>query len=60
MTLVMHGYDIGSAGIDGDLGQDTEKALHQFQADHGLTVDGIAGTDTWRALCGFNLLDKIY
>ena len=60
MTLVMHGYDVGSAGIDGDLGQDTDKALHQFQADHGLIVDGIAGTDTWRALCGFNLLDKMH
>lgn len=52
MALAMHGYDVGSAGIDGDLGQDTDKALRQFQADHGLTVDGIAGTDTWRALCG--------
>lgn len=52
MALAMHGYNVGSAGVDGDLGQDTDKALRQFQADHGLTVDGIAGTDTWRALCG--------
>ena len=44
------GYDIGSWGIDGDFGRDTEKAVKEFQSDHQLVVDGVAGVMTWNAL----------
>ena len=35
---------------DGVFGAETEKAVRQFQADHGLTVDGVVGAKTWKAL----------
>lgn len=35
-----------SLAIDGDFGGGTEKAVKQFQRDHNLNVDGIAGKDT--------------
>lgn len=44
------GYDLGICGVDGDFGQATEKAVKQFQRDHGLTVDGVVGQKTWAAL----------
>lgn len=44
------GYDLGICGIDGDFGQATEKAVKQFQKDHGLKVDGVVGQNTWAAL----------
>jgi peptidoglycan hydrolase-like protein with peptidoglycan-binding domain len=36
--------------VDGVFGAETEKAVRQFQADHGLTVDGVVGRKTWAAL----------
>lgn len=48
--LVKHGYDVGSAGIDGWFGANTLKAVKKFQSDKGLTVDGIIGASTWTAL----------
>lgn len=36
--------------IDGDFGLSTEAAIRQFQSDRGLEVDGIIGSDTYRAL----------
>lgn len=48
--LVKHGYDVGSAGIDGWFGVSTLKAVKKFQSDKGLTVDGIIGASTWTAL----------
>lgn len=50
------GYDLGSAGVDGDFGTMTEKAVKAFQKTHdgpdgrALTVDGIVGPATWWAL----------
>lgn len=45
--LVNHkGYSVGSKGIDGKYGKDTENAVKQFQADNGLSVDGKAGYNT--------------
>lgn len=50
-TLLMaKGYEIGAYGIDGDFGNDTEKAVRQFQKDEGIEVDGIVGFDTWSRL----------
>ena len=44
------GYNLGICGIDGDFGTATEKAVKEFQRDHGLAQDGICGPKTWTAL----------
>lgn len=50
--LVNRGYDVGAAGVDGDFGSGTLKAVKQFQQDAGLVMDGIVGPKTWAALDG--------
>lgn len=45
--------------IDGKIGSKTRAAIRQFQAAMGLTVDGIAGTETWAALMGDMILPRI-
>ena len=43
--------DIGyPVSVDGDFGPITESAVKQFQADHGLEVDGDVGKLTWAKL----------
>jgi peptidoglycan hydrolase-like protein with peptidoglycan-binding domain len=44
--LIDAGYDVGSGGADGIFGKGTESALLQFQEDHELDVDGLAGPNT--------------
>ena len=39
-----------SGGADGVFGSGTQAAVEQFQADHGLDVDGIVGSATMAAL----------
>ena len=46
--LKSRGYDVG--GIDGKMGPKTRAAIKSFQKDEGLSVDGIAGKNTQRAL----------
>lgn len=47
--LLARGYSVvGSA--DGTFGPKTDKGVRQFQADQGLTVDGVVGPNTWKAL----------
>lgn len=46
--LICRGYDTG--GFDGDFGNQTENAVKQFQRDHNLFVDGIAGKETFSKL----------
>jgi peptidoglycan hydrolase-like protein with peptidoglycan-binding domain len=41
---------VGKIDIDGDFGPSTETAVKKFQEYWGLTVDGIAGPNTWTAL----------
>ena len=48
--LIALGYSCGSKGADGKFGDDTLKAVKQFQKDQGLKADGIVGKDTWTAL----------
>lgn len=48
--LINRGYDLGAWGADGKFGNQTEKAVKEFQKDHGLKADGIIGADTWKAL----------
>ena len=40
-------YDVD---VDGDFGGETRIAVREFQGDHGLTVDGVAGASTLREL----------
>jgi len=40
----------GPVSADGRFGDRTRRAVEAFQYDYGLTVDGIAGPKTWRAL----------
>lgn len=49
-ALVALGYDPGA--IDGKPGPKTKRAIEDFQRDHGLHVDGIAGPKTIEALNG--------
>lgn len=36
--------------LDGDFGDNTDKAVRQFQQKHGLTTDGVVGLKTRKAL----------
>ncbi len=45
--LVNNGYSVGTAGIDGIFGPDTEAAVRRFQTDAGIAIDGIVGPQTW-------------
>ena len=46
--LTALGYSLGD--VDGKFGAKTEAAVRAFQADYGLTVDGIAGSITQTAI----------
>ena len=48
--MIALGYSCGAYGADGEFGRATESALKAFQADNGLTVDGIAGEKTFAVL----------
>lgn len=44
--LVEVGHGVGSSGTDGYFGADVDAAVKEFQAEHNLDVDGIAGIVT--------------
>ncbi|MDO0821989.1 spore cortex-lytic enzyme [Desulfosporosinus nitroreducens] len=46
--LVQLGYTVGT--VDGKYGSKTEAAIRRFQKEHGLRVDGLAGTQTIKEL----------
>lgn len=48
--LQQMGYDLGSAGVDGDFGRKTEEAVIAFQKKNGLIADGVVGPLTYEAL----------
>lgn len=45
-VLMELGYGLPEFGADGIFGQETERAVREFQADHSLKVDGIVGPKT--------------
>lgn len=49
-NLTNAGYDVG--GVDGIYGTKTANAVKQYQQANGLTVDGIAGSNTLAKLSG--------
>ena len=57
--LIRLGYSLPKYGIDGDFGKETEMAVKQFQQDNRLTVDGVVGPKTWKALDGSEAM-KMY
>ena len=48
ILLMLKGYYCN--GVDGHFGAGCEKAVRQYQADHGIGVDGIAGYKTFKSL----------
>lgn len=46
--LAQLGYAVGT--VEGTFGSKTETAIRRFQKDHGLRVDGLAGTQTIKEL----------
>ena len=45
-------FGLASASVDGHFTASTAEALRRFQSRRGLTADGIAGPNTYRALSG--------
>lgn len=50
--LVGYGYKLPRFGVDGIFGSETLAAVKAFQADNGLSADGLCGPKTWAALEG--------
>lgn len=48
--LISKGYSLPIYGADGSYGDETVKAVKQFQKDNGLVVDGVVGQNTWNKL----------
>lgn len=52
LQKVLNGLGFNAGDIDGDFGDNTEKAVRRFQQKSGITVDGEVGPETWKALGG--------
>lgn len=50
--LVARGFSVGSGGVDGQFGPDTQAGVEAFQTARHITVDGQVGPQTWAALRG--------
>ena len=50
ILLMLNGYNPNGLENPGTFGSRLEAAVRQFQRDHGLSVDGIAGYKTFKAL----------
>lgn len=48
--LISKGYTLPIYGADGSYGDETVKAVKNFQTKNGLLVDGVVGQETWKAL----------
>lgn len=52
LLLIGYGYSCGRWGADGNFGASTLTAVKKYQKAKGLTVDGVVGPATWKALLG--------
>ena len=52
ILLIGNNCSCGKYGADGDFGSATLSAVKQFQAERGLTADGVVGPKTWAELLG--------
>lgn len=52
--LLVKGYKLSKFGADGNLGEETQEVIKQFQKDNGLQVDGKIGNQTWAKLNDIN------
>jgi murein DD-endopeptidase MepM/ murein hydrolase activator NlpD len=50
LQFLLHVRGYGAGGFDGGFGANTRRAVRRFQRAAGLTVDGVAGLSTLRAL----------
>lgn len=50
LQRALNAWGFGPLAEDGIFGRGTRSAVQQFQAVHGLTVDGVVGPNTWNAL----------
>ena len=50
ILLMLKGYNPNGVECPGSFGSELESAVRQYQNDHGLTVDGIAGRNTFKSL----------
>ena len=55
MLLIGRDFSCGGYGVDGDFGPATERSVKNFQSWVGLTVDGVAGKQTFAALMGVSV-----
>ena len=58
--LMKAGYALPKYGADGDFGDECLTAVKAFQKDSKLTVDGIVGAKTWKALLTVPTHEKRY
>lgn len=58
--LMQAGYALPKYGADGDFGDECLNAVKAFQKDKSLTVDGIVGAKTWKALLAVPTREKRY
>lgn len=52
ILLMLKGYDPSGYEVPGQFGSGCEKAVKKYQKDHGLSVDGICGVNTFKNLIG--------
>ena len=50
LQSLLNGLGFGPLVVDGDIGQESRKAIKAFQTSVGLASDGVAGEKTWAAI----------
>jgi peptidoglycan hydrolase-like protein with peptidoglycan-binding domain len=48
--LTTLGFNVGSSGLDGEFGPDTEDAFELWQSQQGIPVTGIVCMEDWYAM----------
>jgi N-acetylmuramoyl-L-alanine amidase len=59
--LKLLGYNLGSTGVDGIFGQQTEDAVKKFQQDRALLASGVVDQETWNEVvdAGYKIGDRL-